>query len=241
MAIAQVDVAEQTDSSQQNDTGNTGLQKGERLSDLAYRSILRGLFTKKIDAGAFLSQNELAKLFGVPIQPLRDALRVLEAEGVLKVQPRSGIQFLKPNLEFAQNTFQFRAAIERPAARRYAETGPLHDINTLLDKHNALIKKIEKGLLTQTELDELDAMELGLHGGMIANMNNPLIEVTARRLNNYVRLILLDRTLTPPVVLQTLREHVKILEACAKRDPDAAEEALSNHFRAALQRHLGMF
>ena len=41
-------------------------------------------------------------------------------------------------------------------------------------------------------------------------------------------------------LLRTLREHLEILNACAARDGDAAEAALSRHFQAALQRILGM-
>src|SRR3546814_12348824 len=77
---------------------------GERLSDVAYKAILQGLFDQKVPAGAFVSQNDLVRLLGIPVQPLRDALRVLEAEGVLTIHPRSGIQFLKPDLELARST-----------------------------------------------------------------------------------------------------------------------------------------
>ncbi len=52
------------------------------------------------------------------MQPLRDALRILEAEGVLTIHPRAGIEFLKPDLELARSsTYQFRSIIERAAAR----------------------------------------------------------------------------------------------------------------------------
>src|SRR5213595_1691656 len=61
----------------------------------------------KVPVGAFVSQSELVQLLDVPLQPLRDALRVLEAEGVLTIHPRSGIQFLKPDLELARSTYQF--------------------------------------------------------------------------------------------------------------------------------------
>ena len=71
---------------------------GGRLSDLAYTRILETLFERKIPAGAFVSQNDLVKLLGIPVAPLRDALRVLETEGVLTIHPRSGIQFVKPGL-----------------------------------------------------------------------------------------------------------------------------------------------
>src|SRR6478736_1402887 len=93
-----------------------------RLSEIAYEAILEGLFTRKVPTGAFLSQNDLVRLLGLPIQPLRDALRVLETEGVLTIHPRAGIEFLKPDLELARSTYQFRSIIERTAARSYAET-----------------------------------------------------------------------------------------------------------------------
>jgi DNA-binding GntR family transcriptional regulator len=76
---------------------------------------------------------------------------------------------------------------------------------------------------------------------MIASLRNPLIENTARRLKNYVTLIRLDRLITEPLALRTLREHLEILEAAARRDAAAAENAVAGHFQAALQRILGMF
>ena len=66
---------------------------GSRLSDLAYERILETLFQKKIPAGAFLSQNDLVELLGIPVAPVRDALKVLETEGIVTIHPRSGIQF----------------------------------------------------------------------------------------------------------------------------------------------------
>ena len=76
---------------------------------------------------------------------------------------------------------------------------------------------------------------------MIAALRNPLIETTARRLKNYVTLIRLERLITQPLALRTLREHLEIIEACAQRDADRAEAAVAAHFQAALQRILGMF
>ena len=59
-------------------------------------------------------------------------------------------------------------------------------------------------------------------------------------MKNYVTLVRLDRLVTTPLALRTLREHLEILEACARRDADAAEAALAMHFKQALQRILGM-
>lgn len=213
----------------------------QRLSDVAYRKVLEGLFERTVPAGAFVSQNELVNLLGIPVQPLRDALRVLEAEGVLTIQPRSGIQFLKPDLELARSTYQFRTIIERAAARSFAETGAAEIVTVLIRDHEALKAKIEGGTFGPDVLAELDALEDRLHNGMLTSLRNPLIETTERRLKNYVRLIRLERLVTQPLALHTLREHLEILHALEARDGDAAERAVAAHFQAALQRILGMF
>ena len=215
--------------------------ESERLSDIAYRRVLEGLFDRTVPAGAFVSQSELVNLLGIPVQPLRDALRVLEAEGVLTIHPRSGIQFLKPDLELARSTYQFRTIIERAAARRFAETGDARTIAALIRDHEALKARIEGGAFGPDVLDELDSIEDRLHGEMLASLRNPLVENTARRLKNYVRLIRLERLVTQPLALHTLREHLDILHAIEARDGEAAERALAAHFQAALQRILGMF
>src|SRR3546814_16697784 len=102
---------------------------------------MQGLFDQKVPAGACVSQNDLVRLLGIPVQPLRDALRVLEAEGVLTIHPRSGIQFLKPDLELARSTYQFRSIIERAAARRYAETGDPENARALNAGNRALMAR----------------------------------------------------------------------------------------------------
>jgi DNA-binding GntR family transcriptional regulator len=213
---------------------------GRSLSEMAYQAILEGLFTRKVPAGAYLSQNDLVRMLGMPVQPLRDALRILETEGVLTIHPRAGIEFLKPDLELARSTYQFRTMIERTAARTYAESADSTAIEKLLKDHEALIKQITNKGLEPENLQQLESLESRLHGDMVASLRNPLIETAARRLKNYLILIKLDRRITAPLALRTLREHVEILEACVRRDADQAEAALVRHFQSALQRIFGM-
>jgi DNA-binding GntR family transcriptional regulator len=215
------------------------------MSDLAYRSILQALFDRRVLAGAFVSQNDLVKLLDIPIQPLRDALRVLQSEGVLTIHARTGIQFLNPDLELARSTYQFRSIIERAAAQRFAETGDASTIAALLNAHLDLMASIEReasavGGMSKDSRNRLEKLDEELHAKLIQSLRNPLVETTARRLKNYVTLIRLDRLTTAPLALRTLKEHIEILEACKDRDAQRAEAALSAHFQAALHRILGM-
>ncbi|KQN90825.1 transcriptional regulator [Sphingomonas sp. Leaf67] len=210
------------------------------MGDLAYRRILEALFDRRLQAGSFISQGELVRLLDLPIQPLRDALRVLETEGILKIHARSGIEFLKADLELARSTYQFRSIIERSAARTYAETADTADIVVLIDAHQALLDRVEAEGATGAVQEAMEQLEQQFHSSIIAALRNPMIETTARRLKNHVALIRLDLTFTVPRVIRTIREHLDVLDACLARDPAAAEAALGHHFQAALQRILGM-
>jgi DNA-binding GntR family transcriptional regulator len=211
----------------------------QRLSDLAYDRILEALFDRKVPAGAFVSQGELSDIVNVPVAPLRDALRVLEAEGILTIHPRSGIQFVRPGLELTRSTYQFRSIVERAAVRAYAEQGDEAEIAEIARRHVTLIAAIAAGGLGENELAEMEALEQMLHNAVIGILRNPLIDSSYRRMHNYLRLLRLDRKLTAPIALRTLKEHVEIIEACMARDAGRAETALDAHFQAAMQRNLG--
>jgi DNA-binding GntR family transcriptional regulator len=211
-----------------------------RLSDLAYERILESLFERKVPVGAFISQSELSDIISVPVAPLRDALRMLEAEGILTIHPRSGIQFVRPGLELTRSTYQFRSIIERSAVRVYAEEAAEDAMNRLEVRHSRLLRKLEAEGLTAEHLAEMDMLELDLHGQIVAALRNPLIETAYRRMHNYLRLLRLERKVTSPILIRTLKEHLEILEACSSRNADAAEKSLQAHFQAAINRNLGL-
>jgi len=218
--------------------------KGERgeasLGDKAYQAILQALFDRTIPIGAELSQTELVRLLGITVQPLRDALRTLETEGLVTIHARSCIRFVRADLELSRSTYQFRSLIERAGARAWAESGDAAEIRSLAEDHEALLARLEAGAWAAPEEEELDRLEDRLHGALISALRNQLIETTARRLKNYVTLVRLDWLTTRPLAIKTIREHLEIINACAARDGEAAELALITHFQLALQRLIGM-
>ena len=208
---------------------------------MAYTRILEVLFERKLPAGSFVSQAELVELTGVPVGPLRDALRVLEAEGVLTIHPRTGIQFVKPGLELTRSTYQFRSIIESAAVAVFAEIAPDSEMEELAQEHSELLTVVQRDGLTPSAIEQLDELEQRLHGSIVASLNNPLIDSAYRRIHNYLRLLRLDRKLTTPLATRSLNEHSAIIEACRQRDTSAAVAALQAHFTAALQRYLGLY
>jgi DNA-binding GntR family transcriptional regulator len=213
---------------------------GHNLADQAYQAVLQALFDRTIPAGAEFSQAELMRRLGLTAQPLRDALRILETEGLVTIHARSCIKFIRADLELSRSTYHFRSLIERAGARALAEKGDAAEIRRLANDHEALLARLEAGEWSPDEEASLNSLEDRLHGGLISALRNPLIETTARRLKNYVTLVRLDWLTTRPLAIRTVREHLEIVNACVERDADAAEAALVSHFQLALQRLLGM-
>lgn len=210
------------------------------LSDAAYAAILQGLFERRLPVGAFVSQNELVQLFDVPIQPLRDALRVLEAEGVLTIHPRAGIQFLKADAELARSTYQFRSIIEGAAVRRFAQTAAVSVIEALREHHVELLSRFQSSVVSASMRRMLELLDTKLHSAFISTFGNPLVDTVARRLDNYATIIHLERPITADLAGCSLREHLKILDACLERDVEGAGRALDAHLKAALLRILAL-
>ncbi|MEO9230691.1 MAG: GntR family transcriptional regulator [Devosia sp.] len=214
---------------------------GSRLSDLAYKRVFEIMFERKLPAGAFVSQAELVELTGVPLGPLRDALRVLEAEGILTIHPRTGIQFVKPGLELTRSTYELRGIIETSAVGVFAETAPDSQIDGLIQRHKDACLRVEEEGLTDHVRQEIEDLELLLHSAIVGSLHNPLVDTIYSRIHNYLRMLRLDRRMTTPLALRSLREHLAVLDACRARNASAAVAAIQTHFGAALQRNLGLY
>lgn len=228
-------------SSKLSKSGAAEPRGAKRLSDVAYERILEHLFAKKLPAGAFVSQNQLVEMMDIPVAPLRDALRVLEVEGVLTIHPRSGIEFVKPGLELTRSTYQYRTILECAAVKVFAETASDDEITALLSEHETLSEAIGRTGLGDEVLAEIERLESALHDSIIGALDNPLINSGYKRIHHYLRLVRLDRKMTPPLAQRSLNEHMAILKACRARDPQAAEDAVRAHFEAALRRHMGLY
>ncbi len=217
------------------------LGEGTRLRDLAYARIFELMYERRLPTGAMVSQSQLVELTGVPVAPLRDALRTLEAEGVLVIHPHTGIQFIRPGMELTRSTYQFRGVIEAAAVAVYAETASDAEIAALLQRHQDVARSLERDGLTEKNASDLEALEESLHGTIVASFNNPLIDTSYRRIRNYLRLLRLDRKMSAPLALRSVREHIAVLEACRAHNAPAAVAAIQAHFAAALQRNLGLY
>jgi DNA-binding GntR family transcriptional regulator len=210
------------------------------LSETAYQSILDSLFNMEIPVGSKLSQKDLVRVTGTAIGPIRDALKVLEADGIVKIHPRSGVEVVKPSTDLIKSTFQFRTIIERAAARQFAMNAPSIEIEQLRELHLSALEDIRNSGQKADVSDMTKEYEDAFHSGMVRSLKNELIETSFRRLHLMARVIRLSSFVSAKAAEVTLLEHLEVLEACSNRDADKAEEIVARHLLNALSRNLGL-
>jgi DNA-binding GntR family transcriptional regulator len=218
-------------------------RRGEhrKLSRVAYRRFKESLLTGRIPTGS-TSQADLIRTLDVPISPLREALQVLEAEGLLRVLPRSGIQIVKPDLELIKNCYQLRRLFEREAVVKFAITASIADLEAWETRHAELLRAADAGL-EQPELGQrLNDVDDGFHQALLTALRNPLIEDAYRRTKERLALVALDDqdAINPLFTKQTMIEHLAVIEAIKAQDPGGAAAAMDAHLTRALHRAMGL-
>src|SRR5262245_17267360 len=85
-----------------------------------YEELKERLFAGELRTGQFVSQRELAELLGATLNPVREAIRKLEAEGLINVYPQRGIQIVEAGLKAINDAYQYRQLLETNALRHFA-------------------------------------------------------------------------------------------------------------------------
>lgn len=210
------------------------------LSEIAYERILDALMAQSLPLGAILTQHELTKIAGVPVGPVRDALKALENDGIVVIHPRSGIEVIRRSTDLIRSTYQFRMLIERDAARVFALQASTAEVRRLIDLHEAADAEYGAADPTTTVSDRMTKLENSFHFAIVAALGNEMINLSYRRLTLMSRIIKLNDFVLPVVARTSVAEHLVVLYAFKNRDADAAEAAIRQHLLRALNRSLGL-
>ena len=90
----------------------------------AYHHAKQRLLDGRYAAGVLLSENELAREFGISRTPVREAFLQLEAEGLLQLYPRRGALVTPISPSESDDVLEARLLIETHCVRRVAGQGP---------------------------------------------------------------------------------------------------------------------
>lgn len=207
---------------------------GARVADELRDSILRGVHPP----GTRLRQEELAAQFGSSRVPVREALRMLESEGLVVTVANAGAWIARLSVQECVELYQVRERIE-PLLLRYSMPNLTADqIAHLarLAEEMSRVGDVERFLVLDREF------HLGSYAGATTAFLGPTVERLWNTTQHYRRVFTrhLDRASNRIVH----DEHHMLVTAISEGDPDEAERVLAGHIRRTrlqLARHPEVF
>jgi DNA-binding GntR family transcriptional regulator len=201
------------------------------LAERAYRRLRDSIVQGALVAGSRISERSLATALGISAQPVREALRRLEQDGMVVTLPRRGTVVAEFGPERQAEMGRIRAALEGAAAALAAGRADA----TALAALEALLQAMRDA--TAAGRPELVSEANERFHALIhkATENVFLIRSLAalRAYDHFGRVRALGAT--PKELPRALREHAGILAALQARDPDAAETRMRAHVLRSLE------
>jgi DNA-binding GntR family transcriptional regulator len=200
------------------------------LGERAYRRLRDSIVQGTLSAGSRISERSLASALGISAQPVREALRRLEQDGLVVTLPRRGTIVAEFGLERLAELGRIRAALEGVAAALAAERMTGEDL--------ASLGEVVRGMRAATTAADTEALaELNerFHAILQGATGNMFLVRSLEALRAYDDLGRLRAIGSAPKDMpKALREHISILAALRARDPVLSEARMRAHVLRSL-------
>lgn len=194
---------------------------GARIADSLREAILRGAYAP----GARIRQEDVAAEFGASRLPVREALRILESDGLVTLVANTGAWVARLSLDECQEMYQIRERIE-PLLLRYSLP---HLDADVLDRLGALADEMQAG----TDVETFLRLDREFHLLSYSRAQTVVLGETVERLWNttqhYRRAFTL--LLAPDANRAVHYEHQLLVAALRRGDADDAERVQYGHIR----------
>ena len=202
-------------------------------SDRAYLLIWNAIASGEYKAGDSLREEELAVTAGVSRTPVREALRRLDAEGLVELLPNRGAKVAGWSPQDLDEIFDLRVLLESYGARIAAHTIADGELAELRDLCEAMEVEVNRSQRVRYEV--ITDLNNSFHRAILkATGNRRLVAVSAA----VVQRALVARTFhlySPDELRRSCAGHRELVAALACHDGDWAESTMRAHLFAGRQ------
>ncbi|MFF2323039.1 GntR family transcriptional regulator [Agrobacterium sp. NPDC058088] len=178
---------------------------------------------RRLRPGVQLKEEQLATIFGVSRAKIRQALSVLERDGLVTIVPNRGAFVSKPSVEEARDVFFVRRTVEQCVVERLCKSATKTDLKKLRD--HVAKERVANAKNVTTDIIKLSG---GFHLLLAETLGSDFLFTTMRDLISRSSLITAvyrntDRFNCGP------DEHAEIVDAIANNDPSRAIHLMTHH------------
>jgi DNA-binding GntR family transcriptional regulator len=182
------------------------------------------LVENRIKPGAKLNERELCEQLNVSRTPLREAIKMLAAEGLVELVPNRGAIAVSLDEEDVVHTFEVMAGLEGLSGELAAQR--------ITDAELTEIKAMHYEMLAAYTRDDLSAyysINSRIHRAINAAAKNPVLTVTYNQVNARLQALRFRSNQDGAKWKRAVKEHDKMIEALEARDPQAMRAVLATH------------
>ena len=196
--------------------GGLHLQVGARLRQL----IVEGA----IAPGAKLNERALAEQLHVSRTPLREAIRMLAAEGLVDLLPNRGAVAAQLSTQDIVDTFELVAALEGQSGELAAERIGERELNEIRALHFEML-----AAHTRRDLPTYYRLNATIHNQINAAARNPVLTATYRTVNARLQALRFRSNLDEGKWARAVQEHERMIELLGARDGARLRKLLVTH------------
>jgi len=185
--------------------------------------------SSELQAGEWIDETRLTEVLGISRTPLREALKVLVGEGLLRIEPRRGCFVNELSSRDLDDIFPLMAMLEGRCAYEAARKASESDLQRLEPLHAQL-----RELATAGDVDQYYAANARIHEAVQALADNRWLSDLIDNLRKVLSLSR-HRSLTyAGRIHESCAEHLAIFAALKAHDPDEAEAVTRKHLMRQL-------
>ena len=192
----------------------------EQVADTLRQEIFGGLLAP----GGFIDEAALCERLAISRTPLREALKVLTAEGLVRHEPRRGCFVNEVTERDLDDIFPVIALLEGRCAHEAALQASDADLVALEVLHD----KLQKAARNKRIVDYYDT-NYAIHEAIITLADNRWLAQVIGDLRKILKLARLQQLHAPGRLEQSLSEHLAVFAALKARDAAGAEAAMRTH------------
>jgi DNA-binding GntR family transcriptional regulator len=185
------------------------------------------IFAHELTPGTWIDEQKLAEHYGISRTPLREALKVLAAEGLVELKPRRGCYVIELSPQDLDEIFPLMALLEGRATHEAVQKAKPDDVRALKEVHLRLEQSAAENRIT----DFFEANQ-EFHKRLLELANNRWLLSMIQDLRKVLKLSRLHSLSLHGRLSQSLEEHRRIMAAIEAGDVTTAEREMHDHILA---------